>query len=100
MTSPPFHREWNEDERGHIKRLEQSCAGRTHWVLACGHTEAGDPWCALYDRWRRRVILRITRIGLHYVVASPQVRTATKPTMAAAVELALVRLSAHELPSE
>jgi hypothetical protein len=67
--------------------------------LECGHTDAGDPCCVLYDHWRHRVILQIARIELDYVVASPQGRMATKkPTIAAAIELALVRLSAPEPP--
>jgi hypothetical protein len=52
----------------------------------------------IYDQWRRRIILHIARMDLQYVVALPQDRTAVKkPTIDAAVEIALARLQAYEM---
>src|SRR5947208_11580331 len=51
---------------GQIRRLEEFCAKMSHWGLECSHTDAGDPWCVIYDHWRQRVILHIARIDLQY----------------------------------
>jgi hypothetical protein len=97
MTSPSRARDWSEHERGQLRRLEELCASKAHWVLECSHTDAGDPWCVIYDKWRQRVMLHIARIDLRYVVALPQERTAAKkPTMADAVDAAVARLKAYE----
>ena len=97
MNDPARGRDWSEYERGQIRRLEEFCANRAHWALECTHTDAGDPWCVVYDHWRKRVILHIARIDLQYVVALPRERRAAKkPTMAEAVEMALARLKAYE----
>jgi hypothetical protein len=86
-------RYWTEFERGQIRRLEDLCTDRAHWVVECSHTDAGDPWCIIYDRWRQRVILHIARIDMRYVVAFPSDGSAvTKPTMVAAIEVALTKL--------
>jgi hypothetical protein len=65
--------------------------------VECTHTNAGDPWCVVYDQWRHRVILHIARTDLQYVVALPREdRTEKKRTMPDAVEMALARLKAYE----
>jgi hypothetical protein len=93
MTRPQPLRDWTEFERGQIHRLEDFCTDKAHWVVECSHTDIGDPWCVIYDRWRQRVILHIARIDMRYVVAFPPSGSAiTKPTLVAAVEVALAKL--------
>src|SRR5262245_20553951 len=80
MTRPQRLRDWTAFERGQIRRIEEFCADKAHWALECSHTDAGDPWCVIYDRWRHRVILHIARIDMRYVVALPPIGSAvTKP---------------------
>jgi hypothetical protein len=84
-----------EDERAQIHRLEALCKTTQHWELECSHTDAGDPWCVVYDRDQHRIVLHIARIDRRYVVVWPPGECSTsKPTIAAAIDLALGQLEA------
>ena len=41
------------------------------WSLDCDHTDAGDPWCVIYDQQHHRIVLHIARIERRYVVVWP-----------------------------
>jgi hypothetical protein len=74
--------------------LQNACGQTEHWRLDFSHTEAGDPWCIMYDERQRRTVFDISRIDDSYVVAWPsRGQTAKTGTMADAVELALARLA-------
>ena len=47
MASSPGT-DWTENERAHIGRLETLCRSTEHWEM-CSFTDAGDPWCVIYD---------------------------------------------------
>jgi hypothetical protein len=86
---------WTDVERVQIRRLEQVCRDAVHWEMECGHTDAGDPWCVIYDRHAHQIVLHIARIDRRYVVVSPTLhRSASKATMDAAVDLALSEMIA------
>ena len=86
---------WTDEERSQIRRLEQVCRDAAHWEMECSHTDAGDPWCVIYDCHEHPTILHIARIDRRYVVVSPILqRSASKATMAAAVDLALSEMIA------
>ncbi len=92
---PGKGQDWTDAERAEIRRLEQVCRDAAHWELECSHTDAGDPWCVIYDRHSHRIVLHIARIDRRYVVvSSTQGRSGSKATMAAAVELALSEMIA------
>src|SRR5690242_4927886 len=88
---PPANgRNWTDEERAQIRRLEEVCENTAHWELECSDTDAGDPWCAIYDQQERRFVLHIARNDRRYVVVSLTLqRSASKATMVAAVDLAL-----------
>ena len=87
--------DWTDEERAQIRRIEQVCRDVAHWELECSHTDAGDPWCVIYDQQEHRIVLHIARIDRRYVVVSPTLqRSASKATMAAAVDLALSQMIA------
>src|SRR5262245_23243614 len=51
MAIVPFPgTDWTNDERAEIRRLEKVCDASEDWSLECSHTDAGDPWCVVYDR--------------------------------------------------
>ena len=53
--------------------------------MECSHTDAGDPWCVIYDRREHRIVLHIARIDRRYVVVWPtRQRSVNTPTMEAA----------------
>jgi hypothetical protein len=41
--------DWTANERAEIRRLEKFCEASNDWILECSHTDAGDPWCVVYD---------------------------------------------------
>jgi hypothetical protein len=87
---------WSEQEHAEIGRLEALCSGTDQWSLECDHTDAGDPWCVIYDHQHHRIVLHIARIERRYVVVWPREgRSAETPSMIAAVEMALERLRAY-----
>ena len=50
MTMPPLPgHDWTGSERAEIRRLERVCDATEDWTLECGNTDAGDPWCIIYD---------------------------------------------------
>ncbi len=91
---PPGNgRDWTEEERAQIRRLEEVCQNTAHWKLEYSHTDAGDPWCIIYDQQQHRIVLHIARIDRRYIVVTPFLqRSATKATMAAAIEHALFEM--------
>jgi hypothetical protein len=85
--------DWTDDERAHIERLERLC-NTQRWELECSHTDAGDPWCVVYDRDQHRIILHIARLERRYVVVWPsRERSASRATMAATIDLALEQIT-------
>ena len=66
--APSPGKEWTDDERSHIGRLETLCRSIDHWEMDCGFTDACDPWCVIYDRDEHRIVLHIARIDRRYVV--------------------------------
>ena len=85
--------DWTEDERAHIERLEGLCRSVEHWEMECSFTDAGDPWCVIYDRQEDRIVLHIARIDRRYVVVWPQrERSVNMATMKAAVDHAFAEL--------
>jgi hypothetical protein len=72
MSIVPFPgTDWTNDERAEIRRLELVCDASEEWSLECSHTDAGDPWCVVYDRHQERIILHIARIDRQYVLVGP-----------------------------
>ena len=85
--------DWTDDERGNIDRLEALCRKTEHWELECSHTDAGDPWCVIYDRQEHRIVLHIARIDRRYVVVCPtRQQSVTTPTIDRAIDMALAEL--------
>jgi hypothetical protein len=96
-TSPSELCTWDNcgsAEIAQIERLKRAC-GRIdyYWDVECGCSDEGDPWCAVYD-WRRdRLILHIARIDGHYVTAFPsRLGSSSNPTLRAAIDAALTGL--------
>ena len=93
---PLSGKNWSEQERAEIGRLEAVCSETNHWSLDCDHTDAGDPWCVIYDQQHHRIVLHIARIERRYVVVWPwESRSAETTSMTAAVEMALERLRGY-----
>jgi hypothetical protein len=96
MHLPPRGNDWTEHERAEIRRLETACAGIECWGLECDHTDAGDPWCVIYDQHHHRIVLHIARIERRCVVVWPREGLSGETSsMTAAVEMALERLRAY-----
>ena len=90
MLPPLSGSAWSESECAHIDRLRTVCKNAVHWELESSRTDAGDPWCIIYDRHQHLIILHFARIDRRYVIVWPQLkRSANRATIAAAVDLAL-----------
>ena len=50
MLPPLPGGDWSEGECAHIDRLRTACKNTEHWELESSRTDAGDPWCIIYDR--------------------------------------------------
>jgi hypothetical protein len=77
-----------------IDRLKRACRRfDCYWDVECGCSDEGDPWCAVYD-WRRdRLILHIARIDGRYVtVFAARLGSSSNPTLRAAIDAALTGL--------
>jgi len=97
MTIPPCPgSDWTDDERAEIRRLEQLCNASDNWSLECSYTDAGDPWCIVYDQHQQSIILHIARIDRQYVVVWPREQRSTKSTiMAVAIDIAVEGLKSY-----
>lgn len=97
MAIVPFPgTDWTNDERAEIRRLEKVCDASEEWSLECSHTDAGDPWCVVYDRQLERIILHIARIDRQYVVVWPgQQRSEKTAIMAVAIDNAIGGLKSY-----
>jgi hypothetical protein len=97
MAIVPFPgTDWTHDERAEIRRLEKVCDASEDWSLECSHTDAGDPWCVVYDRHQERIILHIARIDRQYVLVWPREQRSEKTSiMAVVIDLALEGLKSH-----
>jgi hypothetical protein len=63
--------------------------------LECSQTDAGDPWCIIYDQ-QQGIILHIARMDRQYVVVCPREQRSEKTSiMAVAIDLALEGLKAY-----
>ena len=61
--------------------------------MECKFTDAGDPWCVIYDRHEHRIMLHIARIDRRYVAVWPsREHSVNTATMKAAVDIALAEL--------
>jgi hypothetical protein len=91
--APSPGNDWTDVERAEIGRLEALCRNTENWELDCSHTDAGDPWCIVYDRHEHRVVLHIARIDRRYVVVwPPRQRSVIRATIEPAVDIALSEL--------
>ena len=89
--------DWTDNERAEIRRLEQLCDASQDWSLECSHTDAGDPWCIIYDQQQEGIILHIARIDRQYVVVWPREQRSEKSAiMAVAIDIALKGLKSHQ----
>jgi hypothetical protein len=85
--------DWTDDERADIGRLETLCRSTKNWEMECSFTDAGDPWCVIYDCHENRIVLHIARIDRRYVVVWPsRQRSVNTATMKTAVDMALAEL--------
>jgi hypothetical protein len=81
---------WNEAELIEIERLQSACKAVNHWQMDCDRTDAGDPWCVVYDREKHTTVVHIARIDRRYVVVCPaNDRSEWNATLHAAVDTAL-----------
>ena len=88
--------DWTADERAEIRRLEQLCDASENWLLECSHTDAGDPWCIIYDQHQQGIILHIARIDRQYLTVWPREQRSTKSTiMAVAIDIAVEGLKSY-----
>ena len=91
--APSSGTDWTDEERAHLGRIESLCHSTEQWEMECLHTEAGDPWCIIYDRHAHVVVLHLARIDRRYVIVWPeQRRSITRATMEAAIDAALGEL--------
>jgi hypothetical protein len=96
----PKSGEWTEAEQIEIERLRSACRVVDHWDVDCDRTDAGDPWCIVYDRRQRRIIVHIARIDLRYVVVCPMIqRSIWAPSLGAAVDIALGEIQVRLVPN-
>jgi hypothetical protein len=97
MAIPPRPgSDWTDGEKAEIRQLEQLCHASEDWSLECSHTDAGDPWCIIYDQHQQGIILHIARIDRRYVLVWPREQRSEKTAiMAVAVDLALEGLKSY-----
>jgi len=89
--------DWTDAERAEIGRLEKICNASKNWLLECSYTDAGDPWCIIYDHDQQSIILHIARIDRQYVIVWPrEQRSETGPIMTVAIEIALEGLKLYQ----
>ena len=87
---------WSGDERAELRQLEQLCDASQGWSLECSHTDAGDPWCVIYDQHQQGIILHIARIDRQYVIVWPREQRSYKSAiMAVAIDIALEGLTSY-----
>ena len=88
MLPPLPGGDWRGEECAHIDRLRTACKNTEHWELESSRTDAGDPWCLIYDRHQHRIVLHFARIDRRYVIAWPQLkRSASGATIAAGMRV-------------
>jgi hypothetical protein len=98
MPVPFLAHDWTADERAEIRRLEKFCEASDDWILECSHTDAGFPWCVVYDERHQRSVVHIARFEGRLVVVMPRAqRVANTTSMMAAVDMALNELRSHGL---
>ena len=93
--APSSGQDWTVFELAEIRRLERVCQSVAHWELARDHTDAGDPWCVIYDTLLGGVVLHIARIDRRYIVVAPiKERCRWTASMQSAIELAMQEIAA------
>jgi hypothetical protein len=95
MPVPFLAHDWTADERAEIRRLEKFCEASDDWILECSHTDAGDPWCVVYDERHQRSVVHSARFEGRLVVVMPRAQRVAN--MMAAVDMALNELRSHGL---
>jgi hypothetical protein len=87
--------DWTDAEMAEIDRLRAVCQRSQDWELECDHTDAGDPWCIIYDRDHNQIVFHIARIDRSYVIVFPMRQWSTRTlTLSAAVDISLEELRA------
>jgi hypothetical protein len=85
---PPSRGKWTVEEERELDRIRALCGLDSHIRVECGETDEGDPWCIVYDRDQRRILLHIARIDRCYFVVWPtQARSARSASLSCAVDL-------------
>ena len=88
---------WSDWELCEIDRIRAACEECAALDLEGGNSNEGDPWCIVYDRERKLVVLHIARSDRCYVVVGPcQARIHRTTYLTAAVETALRELNRAE----
>jgi hypothetical protein len=88
--APRAGSDWTDEEQTEIQRLKSACGRVDYWELECNHTDAGDPWCIIYDLERDGVVLHIARIDRRYVTVFPMQKWSVwSATPQAAIDRAL-----------
>ena len=88
---------WSDWELCEIDRIRAACEECAALELEGGNSDEGDPWCIVYDRERKLVVLHIARINRRYLVVGPcQSRIHRTTYLTAAVETALRELNRAE----
>lgn len=94
-TLAPSHgHDWTESELRELKRLSEACLGFDQWSLEVDKTDAGDPWCIIFDRRRQWAVVHVARIDQRYVTALPVgQRCSWSMSLTAAIDIALAQIS-------
>jgi hypothetical protein len=87
--------DWTDAEMAEIDRLRAVCQRSQDLDLECDHSDAGDPWCIIYDRDRNRIVLHVARIDRSYVIVCPIRQWSTRTLIVSeAVDIGLEELRA------
>jgi hypothetical protein len=93
---PPSGSDWTDDERAEIRRLEQLCDASKNLSLECSRTDAGDPWCIIFDQQQEGIILHIARIDRQYLIVwAREQRSEKSAIMAVAIDIAVEGLKSY-----
>ena len=94
VCGPPiYHGGWSIPERIQIERIRYLCEKCPQLEFDGGQTDEGDPWCIVYDRERKQIVLHIARIDRRYVIVrASRPKPLTVAVLSAAINAALDEL--------
>ena len=94
VCGPPiYHGCWSIPERIQIERIRNLCEKCPQLEFDGGQTDEGDPWCIVYDRERKQIVLHIARIDRRYVIVrASRPKPLTVAVLSAAINAALDEL--------